>query len=122
MRKSSIFVIMFFAVLGLIVGASVSQAADSLTGTWECKINYGGGTGFPTFVLQQDGEKITGTYKGALGDSKLTGKITGSDFELLFNSNGIDMTYKGKIEGNKISGTGDLGPIGKGPFTGEKKK
>ncbi len=121
MRKASILAVMFIVVFGLVVGASVSQAADSITGTWECTINYGSGTGYPAFVLQQDGEKITGTYKGALGDSELTGTIKGSDFVLSFKSSGIDMIYKGKIEGNKISGTGDLGPIGKGPFTGEKK-
>lgn len=109
------------ALLGILGGVVLAQAADSLTGSWDCKIDYGSGTGFPTFVLTQDGEKVTGTYKGALGDSKVTGNIKGDAFELTFNSNNIDMIYKGKIEGNKLSGTGDLGPIGKGPFSCTKK-
>jgi hypothetical protein len=121
MRKSSIFVIMFFAVLGLVVGTSVSQAADSLTGTWDLSVDSPAGKGNPTFVLQQDGEKVTGTYKGVFGESKVTGKIQGSDFELSYNSSGLDVTYKGKIEGNKIKGNLDMGSYGKGTFTGEKK-
>lgn len=121
MKKSPIFIVMFFAVLGLVVGATITPAADSMTGTWKVVVDYSSGKGTPTFVLQQDGEKITGTYQGALGESKITGKIQDSDFELSFNSNGIDMTYKGKVEGNKISGSADLGVIGKGPFSGEKQ-
>ncbi|MEW6188384.1 MAG: hypothetical protein AB1585_21925 [Thermodesulfobacteriota bacterium] len=120
MRKLFIF-LSVGALLGIFLGAAPVQAADSVTGNWDCKIDYGSGTGYPTFVLQQDGEKVAGTYKGALGDSKVTGKITGSDFELSFNSNNIDMTYKGKVEGNRLSGSGDLGPIGKGPFSCTKK-
>jgi hypothetical protein len=121
MKRSSIFVIMFFTVLGLVVGTTVTQAADSLTGTWNCAVDSPAGKGNPTFVVQQDGEKISGIYKGTFGESKVTGKIQGSDFELTFNSSGLDVTYKGKVEGDKISGSLDMGPVGKGTFTGEKK-
>jgi hypothetical protein len=121
MKKSLVLVIMFFVVLGLVVDASVSQAADSLTGTWNLAVDSPAGKGNPTFVLQQDGEKVTGTYKGAFGESKVTGKIEGSSFELSFNSSGNDVPYKGKLESNKMSGSLDMGSIGKGTFTGEKK-
>jgi len=121
MKKSSILVIMFFAVFSLLTGASVSRAADSLTGTWSVAVDSPAGKGNPTFVLQQDGEKITGTYQGTFGDAKVTGKIQGSAFELAFESMGNPITYKGKIEGNKIGGSVDMGPIGQGTFSGEKK-
>jgi len=112
---------MIAAVLVVFFWAAWVQAADSISGSWDCKIDYGSGTGFPAFVLNQDGEKITGTYKGALGDSKVAGTIKDNAFELKFNSNNIDMVYKGTLEGNKLSGTGDLGPIGKGPFSCTRK-
>ena len=105
MKKSSILIIMFFAVLGLVVGTAVTQAADSMTGTWKAKVDHPMVKGIQTFVLQQDGEKITGTWQGggASKETEVTGKIQGSDFELTFTHNMI-FTYKGKVEGNKISG------------------
>jgi hypothetical protein len=129
MKKSSIFVIIFFAVLGLAVGAVVTQAADSLTGTWKLAVDSELGKGTPTFVLQQDGEDITGTTgtdKGEVGISKLTGRIQGSYFEIAREYNGKVITYKGKVEGNKISGSIVFGSRGRGrsltgTFTGEKQ-
>ncbi|MGA3084868.1 MAG: hypothetical protein ABSE95_08735 [Thermodesulfobacteriota bacterium] len=128
MKKSFIFVMMFFAVLGLLVGTAVTQAAApapatalaNLTGTWNCAVDSPSGKGNPVFVLQQNGKAITGTYKGVFGESKVTGKIEGSDFELKFKSSGMEIVYKGKVAGNKISGAVALGPYGKGTFTGEK--
>jgi hypothetical protein len=92
-------------------------------------VDSSAGKGTPTFVLQQDGEEITGTYQGVGGKSKVTGKIQGSDFEYRFNSGQFYITYKGKIEGNKVSGSVDFGTSGlsktaratKGTFTGEKQ-
>jgi hypothetical protein len=129
MKKPFIFMVMFFVVLGLAVGAAVTQAADSLTGTWNMSVDSSAGKGTPTFVLQQDGEEITGTYQGVGGKSKVTGKIQGSDFEYKFNNNGLNITYKGKVEGNKVSGSVDFGTSGlhgrgratTGTFTGEKQ-
>ncbi|MGA3086503.1 MAG: hypothetical protein ABSE95_17210 [Thermodesulfobacteriota bacterium] len=104
MKKSFIFIVMLFVVLGLAAGAAVTRAADSLTGNWNMSVDSSRGKGTSIFVLQQDGEEITGTYQGVSGKIKVTGKIQGSDFEYIFNYNGIDITYKGKVEGNKVSG------------------
>src|SRR5208283_5687041 len=103
MKKSFIFIVMLFVVLGLAAGAAVTQAADSLTGTWNISVDTSVDKATPTFVLQQDGEKITGTYQDVGRKSKVTGKIQGSDFEYTFKNNEIDITYKGKVEGNKVS-------------------
>jgi len=125
MKKLSIFVMMFFAILGLLVGTTITQAAApaqaSLAGTWNCAVDTPSGKGNPVFVLTQTGKAITGTYKGAFGESKVTGTIEGSDFELKFKSSGMEITYKGKVAGNKISGSVVLGTYGKGTFSGEKK-
>src|SRR5262250_1419307 len=62
--------------------AAVAFAAD-VTGTWNATVDLGGGQGgTPTFVLKQDGEKLTGTYSGALGESPVTGTIKGSDITI----------------------------------------
>lgn len=135
MKRSSFLVIIFFAVLSLVLGAVVTHARGpvltggepaptvvSLTGTWDVSVDSPSGKETSVLVLQQNiFGKITGTCKAALGEPKVQGKIFGSNFEFSFNSKGIDITYAGKIEGNKISGSVDFGSSGKGTFTGEKK-
>ncbi len=108
---------MLFVVFGLAARAVVAQAGDSLTGTWVMSVDSAGYKGNPTFVLQQDGEQITGNYQ----TDKVTGKILGKDFIYTFNNKGLEITYQGKIEGNKVSGTVVFGTYGKGVFTGEKQ-
>jgi hypothetical protein len=109
MKKSCLVVVMFFLVLGLATGASLTQAADSITGTWRCKVeNHPFGNGETTAVYQQDGEKISGTqYYLSGGKSTLLGKIQGSDFEVIVGE--TDIVVTGKLEGNKSSGTVDFG-------------
>ena len=120
-NKANLLVLVFFTVV-LIIGAAVVQAAEvNMTGTRNVSVDSPMGKGTPVFVLEQKGDQLTGTYTGALGEAKVKGNIKGNDFQLSFNANGADITYSGKVEGNKISGAVDLGTFGKGTFTGEKK-
>ena len=43
-------------------------ATSDVTGTWKVEVEVGGQTGEPVFTLKQDGEKITGKYKGSFGE------------------------------------------------------
>jgi D-glucosaminate-6-phosphate ammonia-lyase len=118
--------IIFFSVLGLFVWVAGTQAADNMTGTWNCLTDSPIGKGTPTLVLQQDGEKITGQYQSSFGEFKIMGSSQGSDFELhillLIRGTTTSMIFKGKIDGDKISGVIDMKSRGKGTFTGERVK
>jgi hypothetical protein len=122
MKKTFLFIVMFFVVLGVVTGTSVTQAADSLTGTWRVNVQDPPDprAAILSFILQQEGEQIVGTLQGPYGEKKVTGKIQGSDFELKYFSI-VNITYKGKIDGNKISGTVDFETIGQRSFKGEKQ-
>ena len=125
MKKAAKLFVVFFAVLGLLVSAAVIKApavsAADLTGTWELAVDTPSGKGYPTFVLKQDGNNITGTYKGTFGESKVTGTATGDTFKMSFMTSGTTIVYAGKLDGNKMSGTVTFGDAGEGSFTGEKK-
>jgi hypothetical protein len=108
-------------VLALVMapGAIMAEQAD-ITGTWEMEVETPGGSGNPTFELQQQGEKITGTYQGLFGQSPVTGNIQGDHFVLQFNSAGMDIRYEGIVAGDTAEGSVDIGG-GKGTFKGRKK-
>lgn len=54
-----------------------------VAGKWTMAMELSIGTSNPILVLKQDGDKLTGTYQGRYGESKLTGKI-GADRQLQF--------------------------------------
>ena len=81
------------------------------------------GSGTATFVLKQDGDKLSGTYSGALGEAKVTGSLKGDEVEWTFETEDAGkVVYKGKLDGAKIKGTVEYGQLGKGNFTAEKTK
>jgi hypothetical protein len=74
------------------------------------------------FVLKQEGEKLRGTYSGALGEAKVTGSVKGQDVTIEFNL-GAAIVYTGKLEesGKTITGTCDLGGQASGTFKATKQ-
>ncbi len=110
------------AVILAMVFASVMWAAD-ITGTWSFHVVLDAGSGDPTFVLQQKGETLSGTYSGTLGEQKVHGTIKGDEVEILFEAQNESIHYTGKLDGpDKMKGTVKYGSLGSGVFTGERKK
>jgi hypothetical protein len=102
---------------------AVNVFAADISGTWEANVQTSAGNGTPTFVLKQDGEKLTGTYAGTLGNAPVTGTVKGNDVTLEFDVSGTKVTYTGKIDsaGKKMEGTCDYGGQASGTFTATKK-
>jgi hypothetical protein len=114
-----------FAILATAVVFSVALFAADLTGSWTSKVDLGAaGGGTPSFVLKQDGEKLTGTYSGQLGEAPLHGTIKGSEVVWDFEVSGAQVHYAGKLDstGNKIEGTVDYGGQASGTFVATRKE
>jgi len=105
--------------------ASLAFAADAnVAGEWDLTVETQAGTGNPHFSLKQDGNKLTGIYKGMLGESPVTGTVNGNDISISFqvNAQGTDLavSYTGTVDGATMKGTVKLGELGEGTFTGKK--
>ncbi len=106
--------------------AAVAAFGADISGTWNMAVETEMGSGTPTIVLKQDGEKLSGTYNGQLGEAPLTGTVKGDTvsfwFEVSPGGDKIKVTYSGKLEGAvKMKGEIDFAGMGKGTFTGAKK-
>jgi hypothetical protein len=113
-------------LLVLLLNLAPAWAAD-VTGTWNFAVELGVGSGSPIFVFKQQGDKITGTYSGTLGEAPVTGKIEGDKIEFSFEANAAGekfrAVYKGVVKnGNTMQGTVDYGQVGDGTFTAKKKE
>jgi hypothetical protein len=116
------------SILGTLFLTAALYAAANVTGTWNATVDLGGGQGgTPTFALKQDGEKLTGTYKGALGDAQIAGSVKGEKVAFDFSVQGTKIHYEGTVNagGTEMHGTCDYGGQASGTFKatkGENKK
>ena len=67
-------------------GASLPLAAVDISGKWQFTVDTDAGSGSPTFVFKQDGEKLSGTYSGLFGTAQLTGTVKGDAIEFSFEA------------------------------------
>jgi hypothetical protein len=105
------------------VASSTTNQAD-VTGSWDVEVQTDQGSGNPSFTFKQDGEKLTGQYKGAFGEAPLTGSVKGDKIEFSMKVSGQvegTVVYTGTTDGKTMKGKVSLAGIGEGTFTGKKK-
>jgi len=116
-----------FRTLIVFVLMCAAAFAHDISGKWTFNVETSAGSGTPSFVFKQVGEKLTGTYNGTFGTAELTGTVKGDAIEFTFEAQVGDqkgkVTYSGKIEGSaKMSGTVDYAGLGNGSWTGAKQQ
>lgn len=100
-------------------------AAAEVSGKWDLTVETSAGTGNPEFTFKQDGEKLTGTYKGLFGEAAVTGSLKGHAITFSFKAEGQGqgaiIAYSGTVDGATMKGKVQLGELGEGTFTGKKQ-
>src|SRR5215472_7381268 len=98
-----------------ILAAAPAFAADpaKVAGDWILTIEGPNGTATPSAAFKQDGENLTGTYKGRFGESPLKGTIKGNDIKFsvkITTPNGeLVVAYSGTVDGDSMKGTVKFG-------------
>lgn len=101
-------------------------AAD-ITGTWTFHVETPAGAGTPTFVLKQDGEKLTGKYAGLFGEAPVSGTVQGDKIEIVIEvapegGDKVKITYSGTVESAKsMKGKVTFPNIAEGTWTATRK-
>lgn len=107
----------------LAVSAQGNETID-VTGEWNFQVETDLGTGNPTIIFKQEGEKLTGEYEGMFGTLPVTGTVKDGniDFSYITNATGQDETvaYSGTVEQNSMKGNIQLGEAGSGNFTAKR--
>ncbi len=98
-------------VLGVVAQA---QQAASVTGSWELTAPGRNGPQMQTLTLDQKGDALTGSLKGAQGDpAPLVGTVTGNNITFTVTRQGRNgeqkIEYKGTLEGATMKGTVMMG-------------
>ncbi len=114
-------------ITSLVLLASVAAQSDvNVTGDWAFTVETPQGSGTPSFTFKQEGEKLTGNYKGQFGEAPVTGTVKGGEikFTIKISAQGqeLTITYSGKIESkDSMKGTAVLGELGEATWTAKRK-
>ena len=116
MKKRNIFILS--AALLLFVGSALAQ---DVAGEWEMTTaggrggrgGGGGGGGAQTFTIEQDGEKITVTMEGRMGEMTGEGTIKENKIEWTLTMEtprgNMQRVYTGTVDGDSMSGQSKMG-------------
>jgi len=107
----------------ILLALTATLAGADISGVWNANVQTDAGSGTPVFVLKQSGEKLAGTYSGALGEAPVTGAVKGQDVVIEFEVQGAKIVYTGKLDasGQKMQGKVDMAGLASGTFTATRK-
>jgi hypothetical protein len=132
MKRVSNFMVAFAAIAIAIVMTASSTGAQSketksanVTGNWKITLETPNGPGTPSVTFKQEGDALTGTYKGRMGEAPLKGTVKGNEinFSIKVNAQGneLQIDYSGTVDGDTMKGKVKFGEFGEGTFSGKKE-
>jgi hypothetical protein len=113
-------------VLAVVLSACVSPvfAQPSAAGEWKVNFVVPTGTRFVNMFINQEKTKLTGTVVSEDGEFPLSGRIEDDQVTIAWSvpedGKMMEITMKGKLTGNVISGTARLGDVGEGSLTARR--
>lgn len=115
--------VLFFSLLAL---TAVAFAAD-VDGTWTATFDTQIGEQHYTYTFKADGEKLTGTAKNDWGERPIEdGTIKGDDVAFTenveFQGQKITIKYTGKLSGDEIKFTRQVGTFATEEIVAKRKK
>ena len=101
-------------------------SSANVSGAWAFTVESANGSGSPTFNFKQEGEKLTGQYKGAFGEAPVAGTFKDNkiEFTLKVEAQGqaLNIKYAGTLEKDgTMKGTAELGELGSATWTAKRQ-
>jgi imidazolonepropionase-like amidohydrolase len=108
-------------------GGSVAGGAPAaIAGSWTMTVTSSQGPLEVTMTLVQTGAAFTGSMTSQVGtqdiaDGTINGKAVTWTVSLTLGGQTVLLSYRGEVEGNRMTGSADLGSFGSATFTAERK-
>jgi hypothetical protein len=111
-------------LLALSVIPATVLAQQSAAGMWRVEFVTPQGQVGVNMTINQSGTKLTGRVTDEYGEWPIEGKLTGAEVTVVWSvpedGKMMEITMKGKLEGNLITGTAKLGDVGEGPLSARR--
>jgi hypothetical protein len=108
-----------------VVGLSVAALAEpNVSGAWRVDFVTPLGQTFVNMYISQSGTRLSGHATDEFGEYSIEGRVTDDQVTVVWevpeDGKMLEITMKGKLEGNVITGTAKLGDVGEGPLTARR--
>jgi uncharacterized pyridoxal phosphate-dependent enzyme len=106
--------------------AAPAPASADLSGQWDVRIEYAAGTSTHGLTLRQSGSQVEGAHRGDFMTRDLGGTIDGDLVRLRsfvgeHTGDSISYTFTGKVTGDEMAGTLDMGEYLGGRWTAKRR-
>jgi hypothetical protein len=112
------------ALLALSVIPATVLAQQSAAGMWRVEFVTPQGQVGLNMTINQSGTKLTGRVTDEYGEWPIEGRLTDGEVTVVWSvpedGKMMEITMKGKLEGNLITGTAKLGDVGEGPLSARR--
>ena len=114
----------FVCIAAAFVFAASLFAAPSAAGEWRVNFVVPTGTRSVSMVINQQRATLTGTVINEDGEFPLKGRITDDQVTVVWSvpkaGKLIELTMRGKLSGDTITGTLQVGDVGEGPLSARR--
>lgn len=130
MKKTRTIHMLIVAGLATVLLAPFGLTAQTpdVAGAWQLEVETDQGTTTPSWVLEQDGEALTGSYSSeALGENRIRGTVDGTEIVITLSATlqgqSVPVEYRGTLgEDGVIRGTIDIaGGMMQGRFSATRR-
>ncbi len=127
MRIVSLTVRQIAVLTVFVLAMGFTAFAADIDGVWKASFDTPVGEMHYTYTFKADGEKLTGTAKNDMSEAKIEdGTIKGNDItfteNLSFQGQSIAIKYTGKIDGDQINFTRQVGDFGTETIVAKRQK
>jgi hypothetical protein len=110
--------------LALAALSVTAVAQRSVAGAWRVDFVTPLGQTFVNMYISQSGSRLTGHATDEFGEYSIEGRVTDDQVTVVWevpeDGKMLEITMKGKVDGNVITGTAKLGDVGEGPLTARR--
>lgn len=108
----------------IVVSAALLAQQASVAGLWRVEFVTPLGQVGVNMTINQSGGKLTGHVTDEYGEYEINGRIAENQVTVVWSvpedGKMLEITMRGKLEGNVITGTAKLGDVGEGPLSARR--
>ena len=113
-----------FLLAPIAVSVALLAQQASVAGLWRVEFVTPLGQVGVNMTINQSGGKLTGHVTDEYGEYEINGRIAENQVTVVWSvpedGKMLEITMRGKLEGNVITGTAKLGDVGEGPLSARR--
>jgi len=98
--------------VAVLLFCSIPAMASDVSGIWAMSLETPNGSVPASLTLKQDGDKVSGTYKGPRNEAPATGTLTDNNLKLSvvigMAGQSVTLVITAKVDGDKMAGSLDF--------------